>query len=84
MKKFIWTRHVAGDSVDGIIQRCVICGYEICNYENAMVETKHINDPLPFWNSGDLYVGGKNPQITRNTMPEDADDEIIDCKCNYL
>lgn len=72
----IWTHHIAGEP-DDLIQCCIICGLEIHNYTNAMVPIGH---HLPFWNAGDIYIGGKNPQVTMTTLPNDIDDEVINCK----
>jgi len=72
----IWTHHVVGEQ-DGLVQCCVICGEEICNYENASVP---IGQSLPFWNPGDIYIGGKNPTVFVTTRPEEEDDIVKNCE----
>ncbi len=71
-----YTRHIAGEFEDQK-QQCVICGYEICNYEHAMFA---MGSSAPRgWATGAIYISdSKNPTIFLTTEPEG--EMINDCK----
>lgn len=69
-------RHVAGE-MDDQIQRCVICGYEITNYQGAVWIGG--DGPPKGFATGDVYVTeyGGSREVSK-FPPEDG--HIEDCK----
>ncbi len=68
------TRHIIGEMDNGI-QRCVICGAELVNYQNCEVLG---GGAIPAWPTGDFYVTDGWP-IEMSVDPP-SDGNFINCK----
>lgn len=66
-------RHVVSE-MENLIQRCVICGEEIFNYQGGMWDGEG-GAPTGFA-AGELFVQGKNP-TSFTQMPPDGD--FVEC-----
>lgn len=88
MKKYIYIRHIAGeyDEVEKK-QFCVICGFVICDYSNAMWPNGQ--PPPKGWGEGELYVSkATNPQSFQRANPagifehegQKYEHVVVDCK----
>lgn len=63
---------------ESLIQRCVICGEEICNLNGAMMHPPPApGDPLPSWPAGSIYTSGNGwPTVLQTSEPK----EWVPCK----
>lgn len=71
--KRIWTRHVVGDLGDDLMQRCVICGKVILNYQRT--QSLDCDYVAKGFSNGDVYDDNEG---TKTKYIEDTD-EAIDC-----
>ncbi len=69
-----FTKHIAGPFKPDLKQHCVLCGYELCNYQGAMVEGGGKIGGFP---EGEIYVGGKNPTVFTITPPDNT--KVYNC-----
>jgi len=72
-----YTRHIAGE-MDGLVQRCVLCGQIICDYRGAMVYPPSAEPPKG-WEPGEIFISVKtNPtHIVSQVFDED---EVESCQ----
>jgi hypothetical protein len=68
-------RHIAGEMEDQI-QRCVICGYEILNYQGSVWVTDE--PPMKGFREGEVFVTREHGRLVTLVPPDDNIFE--DCK----
>lgn len=69
-------KHIVTDMDESMIQNCIICGYEIVNYQGAM--WPNTQKPPKGFAAGEVYVTGKNPTCFYTSLAED--EEYQNCK----
>ncbi len=68
------TRHIIGDMDNGI-QRCIICGEELVNYQGCYSSP---GGSIEAWRTGDFYVSDGWPKQMSTEPPSDGN--FINCK----
>lgn len=64
-----YTKHIAGEMGEDLIQYCVICGEEVANYQKTMYPAG--SPPPSGWAPGELYISDQgNPKIFTTIEPE--------------
>jgi hypothetical protein len=69
-----FTKHVVG-KMDGMIQRCIICGEIISDYTNAMWPDDQ--SPPKGFAAGEIYIRYGQPLIITSQISEE--DEVVNC-----
>jgi len=80
----IYTKHILAPFNDiEKVQKCIICGEIIHNYQNAMYALDPDGKPIveKGWMEGEHYVSTGNPTYLQTIAPiEDYETKIVNCK----
>lgn len=71
-----FTKHIVADMDDSMIQRCLICGTVISDYQNTFYPKDQ--EPTKGFPAGEIYVSGGTPKISTVEPPQNV--TISDCK----
>ncbi len=71
-----FVKHIAGP-MENMVQRCVICGYVISDYRNAMWPMEQ--GPPQGFNPGEVYISKNTNPTQLLTAVDESKHQVEDC-----